>query len=193
MPLFKSNKVGIAPTPYVTSGGGIVTPKQNNFMTKDDSLSNLYVFLPGNVDAYTNPKNGLIKTMSETFKAVAANSSGTDNLPKGIPQNHFFADEEKAFNAAKEKFPQHAFVIMQLSVAKKDLVALEDVINGKKIPVYNVNLAEHVQSVTAFKAKENYTVNGKPQGMTYIKSGTGENLAFKSEQDFKSPIIQTRR
>jgi hypothetical protein len=193
MPFFKPNKVGIAPTPYVTSGGGLVAPKQNNFVTKEDSLSTLYVFLPGNIDAYTNPRNGLIKSMSETFKAVAANSPGTANLPKGIPQNHFFNDEEKAFNAAKEKFPQHAFVIMQLSVEKKDLVALEATINGVKTPVYNFNLAQHTQSVTAFKAKENYTVNGEPQGVTYIKSGKGENAEFKSEQDFKSPIIQTRR
>jgi hypothetical protein len=185
MSFFKPIKV--APTAYTTTDKP--APLRNNYMSDEPARTTLFVYLPGNIEVYTS--GGLIKKMSENFNTPAKDSAG---LSKGIPKDNFFNSEVNAFNGAKTKFEKHAFVIIRLSVAKGDMTLVDDEINGKKVPVYNVNLLAHAESVRGFKPTDQYTPDG---GTIHKKIGTGNSAKFQPETEpqatFESPIIKSRR
>jgi hypothetical protein len=186
MPFFKSKK--IAPTPYVTSLKSIDETKPlsqaNNFMFETAGRTNFYACYPGNIDVYTS--GGFIKALAENFNAAASNSPVTEG-PKGIPRENLFTNERAAFAAAKAKFDNHPFVILQLSLIKGDMKLMADNLNGKTVPVYNIDLLTHIQSVKGFKA--NTTEYTPEAGTVHKKVGA----TFQPEAAFESPVIKSRR
>ncbi len=186
MSFFKSNKK-IAPTPYVTKLSPIdeIRPltRRDNFIFETAGRTNFYACYPGNVDVYTN--GGFVKSLADNFSAAAFNSPVVDG-PKGIPKENLFTNEREAFAAAKAKFDNHPFVIMQLSLVKGDMTLMLDKVNGKNTPVYNLDLLAHLQSVKGFKANtDDYTPEA---GTVYKKVGATFQPAVA-----ESPIIRSRR
>lgn len=187
MPFFKSNKT--APTPYVTTLKTIdetrpLVPQTNNFMSENASRTNFYACYPGNIDVYTTGR--FITAMAENFNAAASNSPVVDG-PRGIPKDNLFTNEATAFAAAKAKFDNHPFVIMQFSLVKGDMTLMADKINGKTVPVYNIDLLRHIESIKGFKANTSeYTPDA---GTLYKKVGA----TFQLETAPESPVIKSRR